>query len=293
MVASRPIAHPFLEMNSKRTQRVPSAAPRSPGRLLILAAALSLSAVWAPGPTAVLAQESDEWSIERFRRDMSLVAGRRIVVSGLAGDVRIRPGEPERLELSAVAQRHRLDAFTPHVALRETAEGILVEPGFLDDEDRPVLDLPESPRRRIDIVIYVPAATEVEVRGERDTVEVKGMEAAVTVETTQGDIVIATSGSVTATTQRGEIRASLQRLDWEGGSRLESLTGDISVLLPAEADLVVRGETFGELTTDFSVEVERRPPSVKKYFTAPIGGPDRELLVVSNRGGIKLSRSPF
>lgn len=258
-----------------------------------LVAALTIVVLWSGlASTTLFGQEMEDWTVERSRQEVQLDEGRRVIVNGSSGDVRIRPGEAGVVELSWVAQRHADDAFVPSVELREVQGGLFVDPTFLDEEGSPVAELPVEPRRRIDLVVYVPATTEVEIRGDRDTAEIKGLEAPIVVTTIQGDIAIFTTSSVTAVTERGEIQVTLSRLRWEGSSCLESLTGNITVRLPPEPDIEVRGETFGELTTDFSVEIERRPPSVKKHFTATIGRSGRVLEVTSNRGGIKLLRSP-
>lgn len=279
-------------MTSKRASRAHAATWGNTSRKRRPWVALGIAAVWAWLPTAALpGQELEDWSIERGRRELAFDGSRRVVVSGRHGDVRVRPGEPGVVELSWVAQRHPKDGFAATVEVRRE-EALFVTPGFVDAGGAPVSKLPTVPRRRIDLVVYVPAETEVEIRGDRDLAEVKGLEAPVVATTDGGDIAIVTTGPVTARTERGEIEATLVRLSWEGASRFESLTGSVTVRLPPEPDVVVRGETFGELTTDFSVEIERRPPSVKKHFVMTLGDPARRLTVTSNRGGIRILRSP-
>ena len=53
----------------------------------------------------------------------------------------------------------------------------------------------------------------------------------------------------------------------------------------------MEAETFGEITTDYSIEIERREGSARKYALAEIGAGGGTLEIRSNRGRIKLLRS--
>ena len=74
---------------------------------------------------------------------------------------------------------------------------------------------------------------------------------------TSGEIRVASTGTVEASSESGRIGVVLKKIAASSHSRIETSSGEIVLWLPENPDLVVRAATRGEITTDYSIEIER------------------------------------
>jgi DUF4097 and DUF4098 domain-containing protein YvlB len=129
----------------------------------------------------------------------------------------------------------------------------------------------------------------LEVRTVRGLIEVQGLTANAELSSETGDITAITTASLDASTERGSIAVAFRASDWSRPPRLETLTGDIRVELPRGTNAVGHLSTRYEITTDYSIEIER--DGLLKTGRARIGSGGTDLFLSSHKGALKLLES--
>jgi hypothetical protein len=259
---------------------------------------LLASAILAPllGTSTFLeaAEIPNDWTIDNVRRSESTTGAEFLEIRNLHGDLRVRPVDEEEISLSAMIQRHADDPRHPEIRTSSEGSVFRVEVLYPEAEHAEPTPLPDAwSKRRVDMTLFVPAKRPLTVETARGLIEVKGLDRGITARSASGDIVVSTAGPVNAMTEHGSIAAQFSDTTWETPIELETLTGAISVTLPQTADTSVTMTTSGDFTTDFSLTVERQPGSERKTAQATIAGGKSKLFMTSNRGSLKLLRSPF
>lgn len=254
-------------------------------------AAIALSlALLAPASSLGAQPAPEDWTIERTEwRDPELAAT-SVEVINLHGDVRVRAGDPVGVRLIALVQHHRDDPRAAEVAAEPTERGVRIEMRYPADPAGGAAA--EWERRRVDVTVLVPPAAAVRVETATGLAEVKGLGSGVEARSRAGDIVVRAAGPIVARSDHGAIFAQPRRTDWPRPSRLETVTGEIRVELPRDGAAAVRLETRGEITTDYTIEIEPPGDGQLKRGTARIGAGGGALFLASDRGAIKLLRSP-
>ncbi len=254
---------------------------RAAASALLLLAAGRLEAAAQPPPSP------DAWSIEREEREVKVVAGARVVVENLFGDLRVRGGEAGRLQLWSVGQRHADDPrpWTIETTSSEGAVTVRIAPPAAAPGAAETAA--EWTKRRLDLTLFVPSTAPLALRTESGLIEVKGIAAPVEARSVAGEQRFWVGGALDARSDRGALRAVLQAAAWGAPSRLETVTGAISVELRPGAAARLVLETQGELTTDFSITVERLG-QLSKRAVAELGGGGAEIRLISQRGDLKI-----
>lgn len=104
-----------------------------------------------------------------------------------------------------------------------------------------------------------------------------------------GSVEVATTGSAIGESVNGAVRLEMGRADWDGERRASSVNGDVTVVLPADANVVVHGSTVnGDIESDFPVTVRGRWGPRRMTGTIGSGGRDLELETVN--GEIEIRR---
>ncbi len=259
--------------------------------LILLAVTL---ACWAP---AAIGEETDEelrkhWKIEKFQWQGPLGESSGLDILNELGDVRTRLSNDREVYVSAVIQRHEADPHQADVRIGEKDGKMTIETVFAAAESfDPEILTPGMARRRIDLTVIVPLGARLDVRTVKGLIEAKGLESDVTATSVSGDVVVSILGSLEARTERGEITATFKSTEWQAPPALETLTGDIHLWLPQDADVTVRAETTGLITTDYSIRIESEPaPSEQKAATARIGQGKGRLSIHSTKGSVRILR---
>ena len=258
----------------------------------LLALALCMGWLTAQRVSPLEAQAApDDWRIERLEWTSEVKAGQAVTIVNPFGDVRARGGRGQEVYVLAVAQRHLEDPRQPKVTGVEGDDGRFnVEVGYPDSAIPETI--PEAwQRRRVDLTVFVPAPASTSITAMGGVVNVKGLNGELEISTRTGDIFARSAGRLAATSEHGSILAQLRRTDWNGVSRLETVTGTIRVELPRDQRLATAIETRGEITTDYSLEIQRETESrLKRARTIPVGDP-RRLELKSYQGAIELIES--
>lgn len=235
--------------------------------------------------SAVMGQGS---AIEERRLFAALPAGGRLEVENPYGDVRLRQGGESGTEVELFA------------LLQPSPQGELLEVAFATTGDTltaTVRSTKESTARRparADLVLFVPSSFPVRVTtGSGDgLIEAKGIRGSLHAIAVRGDIVAkGVKGGICAQSRSGTISAELG-----GTGEQQSLvteTGAIEAYLWEDADLTVTAATSGEISTDFSLQIDyRRSEEPSKMATAVLGKGTSSLRIESKQGRVRMLRLP-
>lgn len=242
-------------------------------------------------------EEASSWSLERFHWSAELSEGKTVRIENLHGDLRVRHAGNREVEVSAVIQKDVRDSLEAHIEVHETDEGLSIKAVYRP-RGNPATEEADDPEeadlvRRVDLVVFLPAGNPLVARTGRGLLEAKGLQSSVEGTTTFGDIVVSTDQRIALRSQHGAISVVLKTTAWQEPALLETLTGDIRVELPKGADVLATATTTGEITTDFSIAIERPEHGFHKRAKATIGKGTCPLQIVTEKGGIKLVETAF
>lgn len=272
---------------------------RDPKRLLGIG--LPLLALIAVGPGWIPASGQEEapdaatnWEKKSYQWFETVGPGGRVRVENPYGNIYARFGGYEnRMEILATEQR--LDAGLPPLEVArlpvEAGLDVIVRP---EPSEEPGAEQPQERRDRVDLVLFVPLGVALEAETREDRIEVKGLKSDLSAASISGDIWIRSiQGRVRARTARGHLTAMLESGVTKEPQELSTETGEIEVHLWEDADLQVEIATSGEISTDFSLEIEhRRFEEPGKIARAKVGAGTAALSLKSKRGRVRLLRMP-
>jgi hypothetical protein len=254
---------------------------------LLCASALIVAS--ASHPAAQEAPPEQGWVRDDGRWVETVTPGGTLRVINPHGDIYARFGgfDPQAEVLATI---QRLDPELPQLQVRiERPEDdlLVVRSAYPDDAG-------QGRRDRVDLVVFVPQGTLLDAQTERGLIEAKNLKSDLLVRSVSGDVRIrGIAGRVQAKSERGAISAVLETGMTVLGQDVATETGDIELYLYEDADLEVRIATSGEISTDFSLDVEHRrfeEPGKRAVAQAGKGGPRLDL--TSKRGRIRLLRLP-
>lgn len=143
---------------------------------------------------------------------------------------------------------------------------------------------------RVDLVVRIPKGASFTAITRTGAIEAKGLQSDVTAESESGAIVVReVTGLVKTTNRYGNTEVVLEPPPPASEQVLESLTGDLSLTLPASANVTVVAKTSAWFSTDVSLDIvrkQREEPS--KTATARVGKGSARLLLKTKRGGIQI-----
>lgn len=250
----------------------------------------------APTSLASAAEaEGDDWVLER--RTTTLSAADHLKIVNLHGNVTIRVWHEPGIEVIENLQRHSDDPrrWTLEVDAEAQPEGAVVSVG----EAVPLSSPDPAPdgwrKRRVDLSVFVPPNCTLAIETRLGDVNGKSLRAPADIVSGGGSIKVLTDHPVAARSAYGNIEVHLERADWDGTLRFQTVTGSIDVYLPPGA--VVEGwlESPGRLSSDYSMEVEWSAETFEKtaHIPSTVEGtaPERAVELISRRGDLGLMRS--
>jgi hypothetical protein len=170
-------------------------------------------------------------------------ADARISIRGTHGDITVRPGEKNEINVSGKANVHAWSEADAAKAAKPVSaqivtngDGYDVQPtGFHDDS-----------RIGVDMDVTVPPKANVTVRNEHGDVNISDMEEAVNVSSSHGDVEVRDSASdVTIDARGGDTRVS----DTKGNVKIEGHGGEVNVE-NASGGLTLNGEFYGPIRAE-------------------------------------------
>lgn len=243
--------------------------------------------------TAVHAQPADsDWTLERMEWSSPVEDLKTVTITNHYGAIRIggTSGELAGIaELHGMAQYHADDPRKP-VLVSDFKDGALsLEIAYPNDGE--VADPPDSWRkRRIDITVYVDKNADLHLETLHDAAIVRGYSGPIHVQSESGDVEIKAEGPLQVMSKYGAVDVFFQSADLPTPLHLETVSGPIHLSLPWHAAPTASLETRGEISSDYSIDIEWLPDSTLKRGSVGEKPSDNPVLLRSNQGNIRLLR---
>ncbi len=230
--------------------------------------------------------------IDRVDWETPVEPGRSIQIENLHGDVRARRNEVPRLDVFVVIQLQEQDPLRADVRIIETPEGIEVDVRYVREEavnEEAASRLPQGDFiRRVDMVTYIPSGSPLNVRTTDGLIEAREVESNVVAESVAGDITVIAEGLVSAKTSSGSV-LSVLLFDAPGPySSLQTDTGDISLQVPADLDVLLRARTTGRITSEYMADITPAAGDRPNEAVARVGEGTHEVRLESHQGNIEI-----
>jgi hypothetical protein len=289
-------------------------------RYLLIAAVSAGALAAAPAgpsvpPTTPAASPPAAAQQPPFRWSGRIASGRTIEVRGVRGTIRALPASGSEVEVTAVRRARRGDPESVRIEVVPHEGGVTVCAVYPrgnwsgDDDGRRVRAREDengrgrceagdrrAPGARndddvlVDFTVRVPAGVRLAAHNVTGDVDAEGMRGYVDAHSVSGDVRISTSGFGEASTVSGEIVAVLGSGRWSGELDFRTVSGDITLELPARTSAEVRVETMsGDIESDFPLDVERR--SMRRRARGTLGEGGRELYVTTLSGDVRLRKA--
>jgi len=225
---------------------------------------------------------------ERWDWSESVLPGQGIRVENPFGDVRARFGGYEgKVEIHAVLQNLHAGAAPLKVLTDFGPAGLTIRVGRPAGAEPPAGD---GPKDHVDLVVRIPKGSPLTLRTISGTIEANGLQGDVSAESERGSISVRDVRGLVSTVNRYGVTELVLEAPPPGSEQtFESLTGDISVTLPARADATVVAQTSAWITTDISLDIVRHPrEEPSKTATGKVGNGTARLLFKTKRGSIQI-----
>jgi Toastrack DUF4097 len=242
----------------------------------------------AAAPTAALAQGGD------FQWSRAEPAGTMVSVHDITGDVTFRPGSGSTVDVTA--RRHGSDAdvytvvkeYDKHVVVcvlyRDTDESCDEDGAHMHSHDRHW-----GRQASMDVTVQLPTSMLADARTVSGDIEIDGAHGDVRAASVSGDLTLRNlnATAVRATTVSGDVNAAVTALAGDGELVFRSVSGDVTVAMPANLDADFSMSTVsGDLDTDFPLTLNGRMG--QRSIRAQIGKGGRRFSVSTVSGDVRL-----
>ena len=208
---------------------------------------------------------------------------RRIELVNEYGNIRARGTKDGVLALSAMIQKKNSDSHQIRFDIDDADEVVKIRVVYDGKQEDTIK---AKGKRRGDVTIYVPEGVSLNARTHTGLLEVKGL-GDVSLETFSGRVFCRVDGLPKVKTYQGDIKAVLKGTAWEQPALLSSTLGTIEVVFPPKASLDVEAVTRGEITTDYSVTIEKEKSGLKRA-RARLGDGGQAVHITNETGIIKI-----
>jgi hypothetical protein len=234
--------------------------------------------------TVVYAADESDYSINRKDLKETLKAGDKLNILNSIGDIRLRAGGNDVVEVHAVIQNLMKDTPMPRINIKRSGETLTLTTSFTPN--------PQGKQDRIDLVAFVPEKINTQVETTFGEIDIKGVKDDVSATSQKGKITIrSVMGHVESKNESGSISIELLPEVTSLPQKFLTTTGDISLFFSNGIDADVEVQTSGEISTDFTIQIDfddkKEPDKIGK---ATIGEGGQKISAHSKRGRIRLFR---
>lgn len=182
----------------------------------------------------------EAFELDSFRWRAEATPQGAILATNEWGDLRVRTAQRGGLVVSAMIQKIGTAKDELEVRVQESAETVVVT----------VVPLVAEPRGRVDLTLIIPPGKRLEGATRDGLAEIK-YKGDVVARSRRGNLLIETPGHASARSETGGITAKLSGKTWHQALSFASDSGDITIWLPEDANLVLRAATGGALDVGF------------------------------------------
>jgi hypothetical protein len=199
-------------------------------KLGVIFCAATLAACARPSP-----QTSEEvFKLDSFRWRAEVTPQGVIIATNEWGDLRVRTAQRGGLVVSAMIQKIGTTKDELEISIEESAETVEVR----------VVPRVAEPRGRVDLTLIIPPGKRLEGATRDGLAEIK-YKGDVVARTRGGNVLIETPAHASAHSETGGITAKLSGNAWQQALSFASGSGDITIWLPEDANLVLRTAAGG------------------------------------------------
>ena len=257
---------------------------------------LSTPAVDVLGVSGALATERIVAPADTFRWKAVVPAGKWVEVMARYSDVRVELSPSNSAEIIAIRRSGARGSY--RVAMENPDGG----PRFCVvaaatahspvpcESDRAVLKN-GVPDTRVDFLVRLPAGVGISAHTGRGNVTADRVQSYVWGTSGQGDIRIVTTDLAEANAAAGSIYAEFRRRSWKQNLEFLADQGDITVVAPSDANMMIEAETsLGRVTSDFGGTPVRF--AAGEQIMTRTGQNGGMLTLRTGRGRVELKRGP-
>lgn len=227
---------------------------------------------------------------QEFHQTYPLSENGRVSVENLNGEVRIAVWERNEVKVDAVKRAHKQERLDEaKIEVNATAEAIRIRTNYPDwnqrftDDDRGRMNNPAV----VDYSITVPRKARLEsIDVVNGSLEINGVEGDVKASSVNGRVVArGLLGVAKLSTVNGGLEATFASLDNARPVSLNSVNGNVTLIIPSDASAVVRaGTVHGAISNDFGLQVHHGEyVGHELYGQIGTGGPSVKLGNVNGR----------
>ena len=240
-----------------------------------------------------VAQRGDEVR-EEFHQTYPLAADGRVSLENVNGGVHITVSDRNEVQVNAVKRAYKQERLTEaRIDVSSTMDAIRIRTRYpsddqsFTDEERGRYNNPAA----VDYSIVVPRMARLEsVDLINGSLDIDGVEGDVKASAVNGRVVVrGLMGEAKLNTVNGNLDATFARLAEAKSLSLGSVNGSVDVVIPSDANAVVRAETIsGSIRNDFGLTVQDGEyVGHSLYGQLGSGGPRIKLSNVNGRISIK------
>lgn len=244
-------------------------------RLGVLLVVATLAACARPSPRT----SGEVFELDSFRWRAEATPQGVIVATNEWGDLRVRTAHRGGLVVSAMIQKIGTTRDELEIRVEEAAERVVVR----------VVPRVAEPRGRVDLTLIVPPGKRLEGTTRDGLAEIK-YKGDVVARTRRGNVLIETPAHASAHSETGGITAKLSGKAWQQALSFVSGSGDITIWLPEDANLVLRAATGGAIDVGFPQVAGSGGRGTPRVETLGHGGP--ELRIDSVHGDVRIVPYP-
>lgn len=229
-----------------------------------------------------------------------LAAGQTIEIRGVQGTIVADLASGDAVEVSARKDGRRDDPDLVDIEVVTHAEGVTIcavypsLPGR-GSENRCGPDGTYSMNTdnndvRVDFTVRVPAGVRLAARSVSGSVEARGLRSDVDARTVSGGVTVSTTETAQARTVSGSVTAILGSTAGTEPLAFKTVSGNVTVELPAGAAANVRMRTVsGGFESDFPLTTQGRMS--RRQIEGTIGGGGRSIVLETVSGSVRLRRT--
>jgi hypothetical protein len=227
-----------------------------------------------------------------------VAVGRAIEINGIFGNIRAEATSGSEVEVVANKHARRSNPDEVQIRMLKHDGGVTIcavyprgEPGEPNDcQPGGGNSHTHNNDVRVDFTVRVPAGVRLIARTVDGDVDAASLDGNVEACSVLGSIRISTAGYARARTITGSITATLGNANWPGQIEFETITGEITLKLPANLNTELHAEsTTGNITTEFPLTVQGS--ATRQSMNGSIGNGGRKLLLKTISGPIRLLRA--
>ncbi len=264
--------------------------------ICLVQAAKTYSYLASPNPNTGRARETAQ---NDFHWQGAVAVGRAIEINGILGNIRAEATSGSEVEVVANKHAKRSNSDEVQIRMLKHDGGVTICAVYpRGDPGEPNQCEPGGGKShthnndvRVDFTVRVPSGVRLIARTVDGNVEAALLDGNVEAYSVLGNIRISTAGYARARTVTGSITASLGNANWPGQIEFETITGEITLRLPARSNTELHVETItGDISSEFPLTVQASVGP--RGMNGTIGNGGRRLLLKTISGAIKLQRGP-